>query len=101
MFKKDEENSDVRKKLIHKFEKSEQSMPVISSEDERSDRPGYYNNKHNKTASQDVTPRNISPFFKNNTIESSYVESDSSILVINKKVDEIKKKTNKNFTLRK
>jgi hypothetical protein len=95
MFKKEEDDPDVRKKLLHKFEKSDSHMPIISSEDERSDRPQHFLGKHQKTISQERTQRQVSPFFKNSMIESSYIESDSSILMINKQVDEIKKKSNK------
>jgi hypothetical protein len=83
--------------LIHKFDKSD-AMPVISSEDEDTDRA--IPNKHNKTLSQDPiynssTPRMVSPFFKPAANESSYIESDSSILMINNKVNEMKSKSSK------
>jgi len=88
----------VSKQLIHKFEKSDQILTTISSENEESD-SSIDISEHK--ASSVTSPRSDAPsfpknFFRRDSREtSSFVETDTSVLAINKKVDEMKKSQQK------
>jgi hypothetical protein len=104
MLNQDEKKSKkdrVSKQLIHKFEKSDQILTTISSETEEGDGEESINVSEHK-ASSVVSPRSDAPSFPRNfqrrdsKVEtSSFVETDTSVLAINKKVDEMKRSQQK------
>jgi hypothetical protein len=97
----------VNKKLLQKFEKSDIILPSIDSEDEENttrllnvkerdskdfSRPST-SSRGNKSNDQIFIKKH---FRLDSKTESSFVETDQSVVVINKKVEEIKKKTTSN-----
>lgn len=90
----------VSKQLIHKFEKSDQILTTISSETEEGDgEDSIHVSEHkasNVTSPRSDVPRFAGSFRRDSKAEtSSFVETDTSVLAINKKVDEMKRSQQK------
>lgn len=87
----------VREKLLSKFDKSDLMLSKLSSDDEDES----VINTHHILSPKDRERRtsNIStngPQGRPSKTDSSIIETDTSVLAINKKIDEMKKKTTGN-----
>jgi hypothetical protein len=94
--KADRDDEKVNKKLLQKFERSEYILPTIPAVTEEEDTQRILEVR-------EFDPRPFKDSFKqqskqlyysgkNDKSDSSYVETDQSVLLINKKVEELKKK---------
>lgn len=96
---KERDDDKVNKKLLQKFERSEYILPTIPAvTEEDTQRLLEVREKIPKNTQEYMLKQQSKQlYFSKGDVksDSSYVETDQSILFINKKVDELKKKNPK------
>ena len=83
----------IREKLIHKFDKSDLITSKLSSDDDESISMTNMQNVLQSKINQGKLSERITPIShgRPSKTDSSFIETDTSILMINKKIDDMKK----------